>query len=996
MPSAVPADSPGRPQRRRYPLAVHIATLFSALLLVAGLAIGGLAYERSVTMLTHVAADLFDRIARETTEEVQGIATPAEALVDVLAQTRLATARTLAERLDTLALIHEGFAAAPQISAVYAGYPNGDFFLLRPVPNSPDARARLGAPAHAAYLAQSIEHRAGGKATGTFIWLDAGLARLATENRPEYTGFDPRGRPWYRDATSANGQIKTAPYVFSTTREVGITLARRAARTEAVVGADITLHAITVTLARQRITPGTEIAIVGPDGSVVAYPDAGQILRAGSAPGEVPRQALLAEMGSPVLAALAGRLQGASGDSRQARSADLGAGGREWRTLVAPLPFKGAQAVSRLVFAVPLDELLAEARGIARDSVVTTVLVLAAALVLALLAANAIARPLKALVGEADAIRRFEFSRPVEVASVVKEVDELAGTMDGMKRTIRRFLDMSAAVAAEPDLDRLMPRLLEETITAAGADGGALYLASDDGTVLSAAALRLRSSAADPAALRPIAVAHDAPGHPVREAVRAGGARAFAVRRGEAATADLDALLAASGDERATLVVAPLSNRRRELLGVLALVCPERAGVERELVDFVGALTGAASVSLETKQLIKAQKDLFEALIQLIASAIDAKSPYTGGHCARVPVLTKMLAQAACDATEGPYKAFDLSEEEWEAVHIGAWLHDCGKVTTPEYVVDKATKLETIYDRIHEVRMRFEVLKRDAEIACLRKIADGADAAGARAALAAELRALDEEFAFVAVCNEGGEFMAPERVARLKAIAARTWTRTLDDRAGVSRDERKRMERSSAPALPATESLLADKPEHLIERPAAERIEEGNRWGFRVKTPEQLYNRGELYNLAVARGTLSEEERYKINEHMIQTIMMLDALPFPRHLRKVPEIAGGHHEKMDGTGYPKRLKRDEMSAVSRMMAIADIFEALTAADRPYKKAKTLSESLKIMAFMRKDRHIDPELFDLFLSSGVYREYAARFLKPEQIDAVDVAAYVGRN
>jgi len=993
MPSDSPADFPGRSERRRYPLAVHIATLFSVLLLAAGLSIGGLAYQRSVTMLTQLAADLFDRIAHETTEDVQSVVTPAEALIDLLAQTRIATARTLAERLDTLALMREGFAASPHISAIYAGYATGDFFLMRPVPDAAEARAKLGAPARAAYLVQSIERNAPGGAVGTFVWLDAGLARLATENHPEYTAFDPRSRPWYLEGAKASGQIKTAPYVFFTTREVGVTLARHAAG-KAVVGADITLRTIGAALARQRITPGTEIVLASADGRVVAHPDVAQVLRAGTAPDEAPRQAMLAETGSPVLAALAGRLEGASGDARGAKSADLEAGGRVWRTLVAPLPVKGAQSLPRLVFAVPLDELLTEARGVARDSALTTAVVLAVALALALLAANAIARPLKALVGEADAIRRFEFSRPVEVASIVKEVDELAGTMDGMKRTIRRFLDMSAAVAAEPDLDRLMPRLLEETITAAGADGGALYLASDDGTVLAAAALRLRGGAADPAALRPIAVAHDAPGHPVREAVGAGGARAFAVRRGDAAIADLDALLAASGDERATLVVAPLSNRRRELLGVLALVCPERAGVERELVDFVGALTGSASVSLETKQLLKAQKDLFEALIQLIASAIDAKSPYTGGHCARVPVLTKMLVQAACDATEGPYKAFDLSEEEWEAVHIGAWLHDCGKVTTPEYVVDKATKLETICDRIHEVRMRFEVLKRDAEIACLRRIAEGGEAAAARAALAAELRTLDEEFAFVAACNEGGEFMAPERVARLKAIAARTWTRTLDDRAGVSRDERKRQERSSAQPLPATEHLLADKPEHLIERPAAERMEEGNRWGFRVKTPEHLYNRGELYNLAVARGTLAEEERYKINEHMIQTIMMLEALPFPRHLRKVPEIAGGHHEKMDGTGYPKRLKRDEMSPVARMMAIADIFEALTAADRPYKKAKTLSESLKIMAFMRKDRHIDPELFDLFLTSGVYRDYAARFLKPEQIDAVDVAAYVG--
>jgi hypothetical protein len=290
--------------------------------------------------------------------------------------------------------------------------------------------------------------------------------------------------------------------------------------------------------------------------------------------------------------------------------------------------------------------------------------------------------------------------------------------------------------------------------------------------------------------------------------------------------------------------------------------------------------------------------------------------------------------------------------------------------------------------------MRFEVLKRDAEIACWKRVAEGGDRAALRSMLEAEWRALDADFAFVAECNEGGEFMAPERIARLKAIASRTWTRTLDDRIGIAQEERKRKARTPAAPLPVVEPLLADRPEHLIERRPEDRMDDGNRWGFRVKTPELQYNRGEVYNLSVGRGTLSEEERYKINEHMIQTIIMLSALPFPRHLRKVPEIAGGHHEKMDGSGYPKRLKREEMSPVARMMAIADIFEALTAGDRPYKKAKTLSEAIRIMSFMRKDQHVDPELFELFLASGVYREYAERFLAPEQIDEVDVAAYVG--
>jgi HD-GYP domain-containing protein (c-di-GMP phosphodiesterase class II) len=410
-------------------------------------------------------------------------------------------------------------------------------------------------------------------------------------------------------------------------------------------------------------------------------------------------------------------------------------------------------------------------------------------------------------------------------------------------------------------------------------------------------------------------------------------------------------------------------------------------------VSFVAAFSGSAAVSLEARELIQQQKQLFEAFIQLIASAIDAKSPYTGGHCARVPELTKMLARAACAQTEGPFADFALSEQAWEAVHVAAWLHDCGKVTTPEYVVDKSTKLETLYDRIHEVRMRFEVLKRDAVIAMHEAVTAGRSAVLARTEMEAACRALDEDYAFVAACNEGGEYLSPEKQERLKTIAQRTWLRTLDDRLGISHEERTRKAREPAPSLPVAEPLLADRAEHRIERNPQDQLAPDNPWGFKVQVPELLYNRGELYNLLVSRGTLSAEERYKINEHMVQTIKMLTRLPFPKHLRNVPEIAGGHHEKMDGTGYPRRLRREDMSPVARMMAIADIFEALTAVDRPYKQGKTLSEALKIMAAMRRDQHIDPELFALFLRSGVYLEYAQRYMQPALIDTINIEDYL---
>jgi hypothetical protein len=287
--------------------------------------------------------------------------------------------------------------------------------------------------------------------------------------------------------------------------------------------------------------------------------------------------------------------------------------------------------------------------------------------------------------------------------------------------------------------------------------------------------------------------------------------------------------------------------------------------------------------------------------------------------------------------------------------------------------------------------MRFEVLKRDAWIAYWRGRAEGGEDAALAALRDQLLSELDEEFAFVARTNLGGEAMAEADQARLKQIAERTWLRTLDDRLGVSWEEAKRQQRSPAPSLPVEEALLADKAEHLIERPAQELIAPDNPWGFKLEVPPHKFNRGELHNLSIARGTLTAEERYIINHHIVQTILMLGRLPFPKHLQNVAEIAGGHHEKMDGTGYPKRLTRDEMSLPARMMAIADIFEALTAVDRPYKKGKTLSEALNIMLGMCQGAHIDPPLFALFIRAGIYRRYAEQFMLAEQIDAVDEQA-----
>ena len=398
-----------------------------------------------------------------------------------------------------------------------------------------------------------------------------------------------------------------------------------------------------------------------------------------------------------------------------------------------------------------------------------------------------------------------------------------------------------------------------------------------------------------------------------------------------------------------------------------------------------------------TARLIKAKEEieaLFTAITELLAGAIDAKSPYTGGHCKRVPVVAKMLVNAAHESEEPPFADFKMdTEDKRHEFEVAAWLHDCGKVTTPEYVVDKATKLETIYNRIHEIRMRFEILLRDAEIDFLKEHLGGdADVPALQADLEKRKQQIKDDFAFVADCNIGGEFMVEEKIERLKLIATQTWMRHLDDRLGLSDDESTMKNKQPTPSLPVVEHVLADKPEYVIPRTNPDPFE-GNTYGFNMVVPEDGYNLGELYNLSIQKGTLSPEDRFKINEHIIQTIIMLKRLPFPENMKNVVEIAGAHHETMIGTGYPRGLKKEEMTIPARIMAIADIFEALTAADRPYKKPKTLNEALRIMSFMRNDKHIDAELFDLFLQSSVYQTYAEQFLDPSQIDEVDVGQYL---
>ena len=582
--------------------------------------------------------------------------------------------------------------------------------------------------------------------------------------------------------------------------------------------------------------------------------------------------------------------------------------------------------------------------------------------------------------------------------------------------SFKRLIDIGIALSAEKNPQRLMETILLEAKDIADADAGTLYIRTKDDqlkfVILRTDSLNLAQGGTTGAAITLLPVQmYGVDEQGVRQPNYKNIVSRVALTGESINIADAyDAnefdfsgtrkIDAGTGYRSQSFLTIPLKNRLGYVIGVLQLINAKDAvnttvPFSPSIVPLIEALASQAAVALENQNLIEAQKHLLDSFIELMASAVDAKSPYTGGHCQRVPELTEMLTQAACDSNLPAFADFSLTEDEWYELHIAAWLHDCGKVTTPEYVVDKATKLETITDRLHEVRMRFEVIKREAVIDCQQQLLAGAtNGDELKQDLAERLQQLDDDFAFVAECNLGGEFMAADRLSRLQQIAELEWTRTLSDRIGIAQEELKRKRRQEEQPLPVREKLLADRVDHIVAHDTVvHSADPANIYGFQVEVPEHKYNLGELYNLSVVRGTLTTEERFKINDHIVQTIVMLENLPFPQHLERVPEIAGGHHEKMDGTGYPKKLNGGEMSVPARIMAIADVFEALTAADRPYKQPKKLSESIKIMSFMVQDQHLDGELFRLFLESGVYKDYANKFLLPEQLDEIDPAHYL---
>jgi len=514
---------------------------------------------------------------------------------------------------------------------------------------------------------------------------------------------------------------------------------------------------------------------------------------------------------------------------------------------------------------------------------------------------------------------------------------EVSSGSGHLQAQLKRLFEIGIALSSEKNLDRLLEMIVDEAMRCTCADAGTLYIMEDNRLhfkIMANSTLntRMGGTSGKPITLPPVALSRE-------------NVSTYVALSGE--TVNIPDVYTAeefdftgprkydetTGYRSRSMLVVPMRNQDDAIIGVLQLLNAQNAKTgevvpfSTDYVALTESLASQAAVALTNAQLIKDLEVLFDAFIRVMATAIDERSEYTGGHIRRVAELGLMICDAINRTNEGPLADVTFDEDSMKEMTVAGWMHDIGKVTSAVHIMDKATKLQTIFDRIAMVEERFahirtviekEWLERKVELlvngAPQEKIENG------ESALVERLQKLQDDLDFVRKSNAGGEFMSDDKLERIKEIGARTYRTNGDDRRYLSDDE--------------------------------------------------------IENLCIRKGTLLGSERQLMQDHIVVTIKMLDQLPFPKHLARVTDWAGGHHECVDGTGYPKGLGGDELSLGARILALADFFEALTASDRPYKKPMPLAKALSILQGEVDRNKLDKDLFELFLQSGIpqlYRE-----------------------
>ena len=1018
--------------------------------LTASLAIG-LQYHFSRDMAHTATSALFTVAANDLVEDIERFESRNRRLLELLASNPLLA--DTENRKALIPILAQALQADPLLYSLYLGTPDGGLFQLASL-DDPEIRQRQAAqPGERWLLVEVRNSQAVRERNLQFLSDTFEVMRSASET----TDYDVRRRVWYYGAVAASGVHRSSPYLFAQTGMPGQTLSTRVAESDTVVALDVTLEAYRDWLANRDVASGAELYLYRPDGLLVAshgdqplelpglpVPDFTLTPSEQSLVDALGELAVSNEMDWPPYDyALEGEPQGYSVDVVRLISQMTGLrlrfiNGLSWEELVAQfragdldLLHAGMDSAANRRWAL-LSEPYAQLPQ-----------------VLATLPGDETIVRLDQLGS-----RTLTIPRGWSIQAVIREhypdltVIDADSTLDALQKVLRgeafatldngpimRYLqrhhflgelqwhaDLQLPNASLPDRLHVMvqpdqPELLALINRAIAAIGPpqrkvleerwltnkAPGEASGTGAVPHDSLLQLPDDPQRAGSLQPVNYRGTAW---YAFAVPAGDLRFGILIPENVITAPLMGQVLTSVTITAGLLLlllplswlfaGPIVRPIRQLAEENDKVRERRYGDVRRIPSHIREIdelsASMATMAAAVQAYEKSQHDLMDAIIRVIAQAIDDKSPYTASHCERVPELAMMLARHASRSARPPFADFRLdSEDEWREFRIAAWLHDCGKITTPEHIVDKGSKLEAIYNRLHEIRMRFEVLWRDAEIDCLKATTAAPDREAEHRAECRKRQAqLQEEFRFVADCNVGGEHLDEEARMRLQAIAARQWLRHFSNRIGLSPPERQRLGEADE-QLPVHEQLLADRPEHCIPHRREQRL--AAELGIQMQIPQWEQNLGELHNLGISRGTLTPEDRFRIQSHMISTVKMLEGLPFPEELARVPRYATTHHETLRGDGYPRRLPGETLSIPERLLAIADVFEALTAADRPYKSALPLSKAVEILSKMVEENHLDRDGFELFLREGVYLDYARRFLLPEQIDEVPVHSYL---
>lgn len=510
--------------------------------------------------------------------------------------------------------------------------------------------------------------------------------------------------------------------------------------------------------------------------------------------------------------------------------------------------------------------------------------------------------------------------------------------IDSYDEKIKKLNEIGVLLSTEQNREKLLETILTEAMNFTNSDGGTLYLMSKDKKTLDFSIVVTRSlniqmggtkglitwpnlnlineDGSQNLQMVSVFVATKQKTINIKDAYKEKGYNFNGTKNFDKNT----------GYRSKSMIVVPMIDYDGDTVGVLQLI--NKLDKNNKILTYnksdeslIESLASQSAIAIVNLKLIDDLEALLESFIQSIANAIDEKSPYTGGHVRKVADLTIRMATAINDAKEGKYKDVFFDSTKIKELRVAALMHDIGKITTPEYIMDKRTKLETIFDRIQIISLRFLAYKKDIEIAYLNHKISQKEYEQA-------LKECQEDEEFISTINIGSEFMSDDKIERLEKIAAK-----------------------------------------------------------QIQTPQglqALISQNEKENLSIKKGTLTNQEREIINNHATVSLKMLNALPFPKKLSRVAKIAGAHHEKLNGKGYPLGLSAKDLDLESRMLALADIFEALSASDRPYKEGKTLSEIKKIIDFMVKDGDLDADLIGFFYEKGIDRQYAQKELKPKQL------------